>query len=110
MLTSRSRAARQLRKQLLLVESELNRLALGESLDRVRHHTRWLHDAVNLAGGGGGSWISSVAPVAGMLAAGSLTGGAGWLGRGFKLLKLAAVVYPLWKSFTGRRTRGETGP
>jgi len=68
----------------------------------VAAHTRWLHELTSPAQDGG-SWLGKAAPLAGLLAAGSLTGGGGWLGRGLKLIKLAAVAYPLWKAFTAHR-------
>lgn len=99
----------QLRKQLLLLESELNRAALREDLNRIRSKTSWfggIGDNPNAAPGS--SWLMKAAPLAGILATAAAGPAGGWVKRGLRLVQIAAAAYPIWKAVTAGRD--ETRP
>ncbi|MBL9176249.1 MAG: hypothetical protein JNL10_22085 [Verrucomicrobiales bacterium] len=96
----------QLRKQLLLLESELNRAALREDLDRIRSKTSWLGGlAGNPDAAPASSWLIKAAPLAGILATAAAGPAGGWLKRGLRLVQIAAAAYPIWKAFTAGRSK-----
>ncbi len=97
--------ALELRKQLLLLESELNRAAVGEDIARIRESVSHLNPLAMLDRGQGGvSWWMKVAPVAGLIAGTVALPSSGWIQRGLRFAQLAAAAYPLWKAFTARRS------
>lgn len=100
--------ALQLRKQLLLLESELNRAAVGEDLARIRESVSHLNPLGMLDRGQGGvSWWMKAAPVMGLLAGSVALPSSGWIQRGLRIAQLVAAAYPLWKAFTAQRSPQE---
>ena len=96
--------ALELRKQLLLLESELNRAAVREDLVRIRESASHMNPLALLDRGQGGvSWWMKAAPVAGLIASTVALPSSGWLQRGLRIAQLAAAAYPLWKAFTAGR-------
>ncbi|MBX3733114.1 MAG: hypothetical protein KF791_11035 [Verrucomicrobiae bacterium] len=106
MFSGRSRDTLRLRKQLLLLEGELNRAALRDDLRRLREVATWASPVSawfrSGSAPGGGSWVARVAPVAGLLASAALRPGPVWVRRGLRLVQLAVAAYPLWKALTSR--------
>lgn len=94
----------QLRKQLLLLESELNRAALREDLNQIRSKISWLGGLGDNANATpGSSWMMKAAPLAGILATAAAGPAGGWMKRGLRLVQIAAAAYPIWKAFTAGR-------
>ena len=102
MLSAQANNTLRLRKQLLLLESELNRAALRDDLNRIRQRTGWLRSLESLTHKDrGASWLSRAAPMAGVLAA-ALSPGSRWMTWGLRVAQVAAAAYPLWKAFSAR--------
>ncbi len=97
------------RKQALIVESNLNRIALQMECENLRAATRPLHQVAAVAGRMG-PWLLPLAPLAGFLAAGFLRKRSGFLGTAASLLRSLPPVLALWQQF--RRTTGDqdSGP
>jgi hypothetical protein len=93
-----------LQKDLLVLQSDANRLLLAADWQRLRSPENWLHEAGNLARRHP-LWTAALAAAAGVLAVkavrkpGSAFGGIGRLG------KLAATAFSVWKLF--RRAKSE---
>lgn len=89
-----------LAKQTLLLESELNRLALAEDLVRLQRHIPWPLCGPPESGGPGG-WLRLL-PLASSFAAGGFVGKRPWLRRLALVLEIAAMVFPLVRKFTAK--------
>lgn len=94
-----------LTKQTLLLESELNRLALAEDLARIQRHIPW---PIRGAEGAGASPWLRLLPLAGSFAAGGFVGKRPWLRRLVMVLQIAAAVYPLWRKFSAAEAPAES--
>lgn len=91
----------QLRKEALLLESELNRVALQGQVESIRQRLGWLHRPGELLGGerfGLGAW----APLAGGFLAGSFVQRHPLLRTFVNILKVAGVVYPIVQQLLAR--------
>ena len=99
-----------LAKQTLLLESELNRLALAEDLVRLQRHVPWPMRGPAVSGGSP-AWLRLL-PLAGSFAAGGFVGKRPWLRRLALALEVAAVVFPLVRKFTSKEEEPapEAGP
>jgi hypothetical protein len=95
------------RKQALIVESNLNRIALQTEWENLRAATRPLHQAAAVAHRMG-PWLLPLAPLAGFLAAGFLRKRSGFLGTVTSLLRSLPSVLALWQQF--RRPAGDQDP
>jgi hypothetical protein len=95
------------RKQALLLESHLNRIALQMECENLRAATRPLHQVASVAHRMG-PWLLPLAPLAGFLAAGFLRKRSGLLGTVGSLLRSLPPVLALWQQF--RRTPGDQDP
>ena len=94
----------QLRKQALLIESELHRATLRADLERLEASTAWIDGAVQFARQSR-PLVLALGAGAGLLlargAAGSHSGG----GTFFRLLRWGQTAYAVWKGFTAWRQR-----
>lgn len=87
-----------LQKDLLVLQSDVNRLLLAADWQRLRSPENWLHEAGNLARRHP-LWTAALAAATGVLAVnavrkpGSVLGGIGRLG------KLASTAFSVWKLF-----------
>lgn len=91
----------QLRKQALLLESELNRVAIQGQVESIRQRLGWINRPGDLLGGerfGLGAW----APLAGGFLAGSFVQRHPILRTLANILKVAGVVYPIIHQFLAR--------
>jgi hypothetical protein len=87
-------------KQTLLLESELNRLALAEDLIRLQRHVPWPMGGPAESGGPSG-WLRLL-PLAGSFAAGGFVGKRPWMRKLALALQVAAVVFPLVRKFNAK--------
>jgi hypothetical protein len=85
----------QLQKQALILESDLNRLAMQAEWQNLRQAGRRLTQPAQ-ALGNVNLWLLLLAPVAGFLAARGLRGQDSWLSRVTSLLKWAVPLYRVW--------------
>jgi hypothetical protein len=92
------------RKQALIIESNLNRIALQIECENLRTATRPLHE-IGSAAHRMGPWLLPLAPLAGLLAAGFLRKRSGLLGTLASLLRSVPPVLALWQQF--RRATGD---
>lgn len=88
----------QLRKQALVIESDLNRLALQTEWQRVRAATDWISQAGQLVQKVN-PWLAVLAPLLGVLTARTLQREGGVVGRVLGLLKWVRPLLALWQSF-----------
>jgi len=97
------------RKQALIIESNLNRIALQIECENLRAATRPLHQVATVAHRMG-PWLLPLAPLAGLLAARFLRKRSGLLDTAVSLLRSLPPVLALWHHF--RRTSGgqDQGP
>ena len=88
-------------KQVLLVESSLNRVALQTELQSLRSASGWMRAA---SGGAGGltPLLVVAAPVAGYLLGRRAGSSGSWLRRTATLLKWIGPLYGLWRGLSGR--------
>jgi len=108
MFESNSLSALELRRRLLLAESELNRLTLRQGLTDLREHTRWINELRTGTPRTGApstatSWLTMAAPAAGLLAARALLKRGTVFGRISGLIKMAAVAYPVIRAWQRHR-------
>jgi hypothetical protein len=89
-----------LRKQALILESELNRLAL-----RTECQNLWAATAGLSGKAKAGYWGWALAPVAGFLTMRLFRRAESGLGRALSALKWLQPLYALWKSFGGKRKK-----
>lgn len=96
-----------LAKQTLLLESELNRLALAEDLVRLQRHVPWpMRGPADSPGSP--AWLRLL-PLAGSFAAGGFVGKRPWLRRLALALEVAAMVFPLVRKFTAKEEEPTPG-
>ena len=101
--------ALELRRRLLVAESELNRMALRQHWADLHDQTRWigeLREERRASGTSGVPWLTVAAPVAGLLAARALLKRGTVVGRVSGLFKLAAVAYPIVRAWQKHRRPG----
>jgi hypothetical protein len=89
----------QLRKQALILESELNRIALRAESQNLRSATKWVGHATQTCRKLP-PWLLLLAPVAGFLVVRSLRRPASALSRFASMLKWVQPLYSLWRGFT----------
>ena len=87
-----------LRKQALILESDLNRLSLQTELRTLRSATTWASEAT-AAGRRLGPWLLLLAPVAGLLAIRRLRRPGSAIGRLISVLRWVQPLYSLWRGF-----------
>jgi hypothetical protein len=93
----------QRQKELLVLQSDANRLLLAAGWQRLRSPATWKNEAGNLARRHP-IWTAVLAAVAGVLVVksvrkpGSVLGGIGHLGE------LASVAFSAWQMFRGRKS------
>jgi hypothetical protein len=98
----------QLRKQLLVVESGLNRLALAGELRNLRAATGWVGKAAH-TGRRLQPFLLLLAPLAGFLAVRKARQPGGLFSRLLDALKLVRPALAAWKNIAGwRHERGGT--
>jgi hypothetical protein len=93
------------RKQALVVESDLNRLALRLEYEQLRAATAGLDGALATARRLG-PWLLPAASVAGVLAVVLLRRGSGMVDKATSLLRWVSPALALWRQFGGRRRAG----
>ncbi|MBN9689896.1 MAG: hypothetical protein J0M24_06630 [Verrucomicrobia bacterium] len=103
MVESNSLRALELRRRLLVAESELNRLTLRQGFADLRDQTRWVTELRPSTKTSSTPWLTLAAPVAGMLAAGALLKRGTFFGRISGLVKLATVAYPVVRAWQRQR-------
>ena len=89
------------RKQALVAESDLNRLAVRLEFENLRTATSRFDGAL-AAARRFGPWLVPAASVAGLLAARFLRQRSGTLARATSLLRWVSPALALWRQFTGR--------
>jgi hypothetical protein len=95
----------ELRKQALLLESEVQRARLKADLRRLEGSLGWLDSAAALARSAR-PWLWGGGALAGLLIARALGGGArGGSGRVFRLLRWGQLGFGLWRGYTAWRNR-----
>jgi hypothetical protein len=97
-----------LRKQALLVESGLNRVALQAEVRSLRSATSWVREAAGVSREFA-PLLALLAPLAGFLAAKGARRTGSWLGRIVTMTKLVGPIYGLWKRFAPGPKEGQTG-
>jgi hypothetical protein len=98
-----------LRKQALLLESNLNRHAFEAEFHNLRAATAWMSDVAQ-ASREFSPLLLMLAPVAGFLLARSSRRPDSWLSRIIAAAKWAGPLYTLWKRFSaGREKHAGTG-
>lgn len=96
-----------LRKQALILESDLNRLALRAELGELRAATAWVGEAAQ-TGRKFAPWLLLLAPVAGFLLVRNLRRSESRLGRLAALLHWVQPLFSLWRGFTAGERRPES--
>jgi len=98
----------ELRKRALVIESELNRVALRTEWQHVCDATGWVN---RMAGfwRQANPWLVLLAPIAGILTARTVRGDGGLVGRVLGLLKWVRPLITVWRSVMGTPT-GESPP
>lgn len=101
----------ELRKRALVIESELNRLALRNDWQQVCEATQWIA-RVSHWWQQANPWLLLLAPVAGVVTARRVMHGEGGIiSRAFGLLKWVRPILGLWRSFmTTPQEKGEANP
>jgi len=94
----------QLRKQALLIESELHRATLQLELARLEASVAWIDHALNFARQAR-PLLLTVGVGAGLLLARGLTGARPGGGSFARLLRWGQSAYVLWKSYSAWRNR-----
>ena len=95
-----------LEKQALLLESDLNRLALQAEVRDLRSATAWLSAATH-ASRGAKPLLLVLAPIAGFLLSKVSRRPGSWSSRVATAARWIAPLYPLWKSFSSSRKDAE---
>jgi len=90
----------QLRKRTLVIESELNRLALEAEWRHVCSATEWINHAGRLLRQAN-PWLTFLAPILGVLTVRKLQREGGVIGRLLGLLQWVKPLLALWQSFMG---------
>jgi hypothetical protein len=100
-------AGLELRKRALVIESELNRLALRTEWQRVCDATGWISHAARFWRQAN-PWLVALAPVVGVLTARTLGGEGGIVRRLLGMLKWIQPLMTVWRSVMG--APGAEGP
>ncbi len=108
MLGRKELASLETQKQVLLLESGLNRLTLQAEFRSLRSATAWVSDVAS-ASRELAPFLMVLAPIAGFLFARGTRRRGSWLSRLMEYAKWAAPAYRLWKSVSARRGGPETG-
>ena len=95
-------------KQVLLRESELNRVMFEREVRSLRSATAWVRD-VTSASRELAPLLVVLAPLAGFLVVRGSRRKNSWLSRLMALAKWGAPLYRLWKSVSARRSEPEAG-
>ncbi len=97
------------RKQVLLLEGELNRLALQADLNVLRTTAAWVNKATEVPRKLGPLLL--LAPLAGFLLARGSRTSESWFGRAVAAARWVGPLYTLWKRFAAARREAEpAGP
>jgi hypothetical protein len=97
-----------LQKQVLVLESTLNRAALQADVRRLRSATTWVREVTSVSRGFA-PWLTLLAPVAGFLVSRRSRRSASWFDRVVAAAKWAAPLYGLWKRWVPGRNQAEAG-
>jgi hypothetical protein len=108
MLGRKELASLDQQKQVLLLESGLNRVTLQAEVQSLRSATAWVSD-VTSASRELAPLLIVLAPLAGFLLTRRSRRSSSWLSRVMALAKCVVPVYRLWKSFSARRSEPEAG-
>jgi hypothetical protein len=95
-------------KQVLLLESGLNRLTLQAEFQSLHSATAWVRD-VKGASRELAPLLIVMAPLAGFMMARRSRRPDSWLSRLMTMAKWVAPLYRLWKSVSARRSEPEAG-
>jgi hypothetical protein len=99
----------QLRKQALLLESELNRAALRADLARLSASAAWVDEAIGFARQSK-PLVVALGAGAGLLLARRLTGAQGGGGMVSRLLRWGQMAYTVWQGVSSWRRRNAEPP
>jgi hypothetical protein len=108
MLGRKELASLDQQKQVLLLESGLNRLTLQAEFRNMRAATSWVGDVAG-ASRELAPFLIVLAPIAGFLLARGSRRRDSWLSRLLALAKWVAPGYRLWKTVSARRGKPEVG-
>ena len=97
----------QLRKRALVIESDLNRLALRTEWERVCAATEWITHIAR-CWRQANPWLALIAPLAGVLTARTMRGKGGIVTRLLGMLKYIQPLMTIWRSVMG--APAEEGP
>jgi hypothetical protein len=97
-----------LEKQVLVAESDLNRLALQAEIQNLRSAAAWVSEAARWPRNHG-ALLLVLAPLAGFLLTRSSRRPDSWLNRVAAAAKWVGPLYSLWKNFSAGRKEAETG-
>ncbi len=106
MLGRKELAKLDLQKQALLLESDLNRVALQAEIRNLRSATAWMGETARVSKKLT-PLLVFLAPLAGFLLATSSFRAGSWLGRVMNLGKWVSRLYPLWMTLTARWSKPE---
>jgi hypothetical protein len=95
-----------LRKQALLLESDLNRLVLQAETRSLGSATSWVSEATR-ASRGVAPLLLALAPLASFLLAREPRRSDSWFSRVARAAKMIVPLYQLWKSFSAARKEAE---
>lgn len=93
-----------MQKDLLVLQSDANRLLLAAEWQRLRSPENWMHEAGNLARRHP-LWTAALAAAAGVLVVKAVRKPGSFLGGMGRLGKLASLAFTVWKLF--RRAKSE---
>ncbi len=96
-----------LRKQVLLLESGINRIELGREIDETRGHFAWLNDPV-AAAKENSALLVTLAPLAGLLASRLLRSSGPGASKFTLLVDALRIGWPLWRQFASGYFRDKT--
>lgn len=99
----------QLRKQALVLESDLNRLALDAEWQHLRAASTWMGEAAQIHSQVR-PWLLLLAPLGGILAARGVRHSKGMLGRLLAAVKWIRPLWAAWKTFSAPPATGEQKP
>jgi hypothetical protein len=95
-----------LQKQVLILESNLNRLALRSAWNDLRSATAWMHEAAGI-GRKVSPWLFLLAPVAGFFASRALGKRRGSWSFLLFLARWIPKAFSWWKSYAGEPAANE---
>jgi hypothetical protein len=97
----------QLRKRALVLESDLNRLALQAEWQRVCAATGWISQATRFCRQAN-PWLVLLAPLAGLWTARTLHREGGIVSHLLAALKWIPSLMTIWRSFAGTQSEDDT--